>query len=131
MNELGRCLYISLQKDVQVVAHCAGSLVCFASLLSGALEGKVRSLVASQVAANPIPCPFNELKAGLHIPGVMKAVGIKGLTVDTDDHTSWAGWLFDKFVKGVDHLFLPYEELCRNPVCHRYGAKPVEMYFQP
>ena len=113
-----------------MVAHCAGSLVCFASLLSGALEGKVRSLVASQVAANPIPCPFNKLKAGLHIPGVMEAVGIKGLTVDTDDHTSWAGWLFDKFVKGVDHLFLPYEELCRNPVCHRYGAKPVEMYCQ-
>ena len=113
-----------------MVAHCAGSLVCFASLLSGALEGKVRSLVASQVAANPIPCSFNKLKAGLHIPGVMEAVGIKGLTVDTDDHTSWAGWLFDKFVKGVDHLFLPYEELCRNPVCHRYGAKPVEMYCQ-
>ena len=125
MNELGRRLYNSLQKDVQVVAHCAGSLVCFASLLSGALEGKVRSLVASQVAANPIPCPFNELKAGLHIPGVMKAVGLKGLTADTDNQTSWAGWLFDKFVKSVDKLFLPYEELCRNPVCHRYGAKPV------
>ena len=114
-----------------MVAHCAGSLVCFASLLSGALEGKLRSLVASQVAANPIPCPFNKLKAGLHIPGVMEAVGIKGLTVDTDDHTCWAGWLFDKYVKGVDHLFLPYDELCRNPVCHRYGAKPVEMYCQP
>ncbi|CAH3174456.1 unnamed protein product [Porites lobata] len=116
---INKVIEITKQKDVQVVAHCAGSLVCFASLLSGALEGKVRSLVASQVAANPIPCSFNKLKAGLHIPGVMEAVGVKGLTVDTDDHTSWAGWLFDKFVKGVDYLFLPYEELCRNPVCHR------------
>ena len=107
------------------MAHCAGSLVCFASLLSGALEGKVRSVVASQVAANPIPCPFNKLKAGLHIPGVVEALGIKGMTVDTDDHASWTEWLFNKFVKGVDYVFLPYDELCHNPVCHRCVANPA------
>ena len=93
--------------------------MCFASLLSGALDGKVRSVVASQVAANPIPCQFNKLKAGLHIPGVMDALGMKGLTVDTDDQASWTEKLFNKFVKGVDRVFLPYEQLCHNPVCHR------------
>lgn len=113
-------LFIFIQKDVQVFAHCAGSLVCFASLLSGALQGKVRSLVASQVAANPIPCPFNKMKAGLHIPEVMEALGFKGLTVYTDDQTTWGGWLFNNFVKGIGYTFLPYNELCRNPVCHRY-----------
>ena len=104
--------------------------MCFASLLSGALEGKVRSVVASQVAANPIPCTFNKLKAGLHIPGVMEALGIKGITVDTDEHASWTDWLFDKFVKGVDYVVLPYEELCNNPVCHRCVANSVEAYLK-
>ena len=112
------------------MAHCAGSLVCFASLLSGTLEGKVRSVVASQVAANPIPCSFNKLKAGLHIPGVMEALGIKGMTVDTDDHASWTEWLFDKFVKGVDYVFLPYDELCQNPICHRWVANSAEVHLR-
>ena len=115
-------LFNALQRNVQIVAHCAGSLVLFASLLSGALEGKVRSVVASQVASNPIPRSFNKLKAGLHIPGVMKALGIEGITVDTDDRASWTEWLFNKFVKAVDYVFLPYDELCHNPVCHRYFA---------
>lgn len=100
-------------------AHCAGSLVCFASLLSGALEGKVRSLVCSQVAANPVPTQFNKLKAGLYRPGLTEALGIDGLTVDTDDFASFSDKLFNKFAKGVTTIFLPYDELCRNPVCHR------------
>ena len=102
------------------MAHCAGSLVLFASLLSGALEGKVRNVVASQVAANPKPSSFNKLKAGLHIPGVLGSLGIEGLTVDTDDEASWIEKLFNTFVKGVDYVFLPYDEMCHNPVCHRY-----------
>ena len=102
-----------------MVAHCAGSLVFFASALSGVLDGKVRSLVSSQVAANPIPSQFNKLKAGLHIPGVAKALGIDGITADTDDHASWTERLFNSFVKGVSSVFIPYDELCHNPVCHR------------
>jgi len=110
---------VTKQKDVQIVAHCAGSLVLFASLLSGALEGKVRNVVASQVAANPMPSSFNKLKAGLHIPGVLGSLGIEGLTVDTDDEASWIERLFNTFVKGVNNVFLPYDEMCHNPVCHR------------
>lgn len=102
------------------MAHCAGSLVLFASLLAGALDGKVRNVVASQVAANPMPSSFNKLKAGLHIPGVLGSLGIEGITVDTDDQASWTERLFNQFVKGVDKVFLPYDEMCRNPVCHRY-----------
>lgn len=116
---INKVIEITQTKDVQIVAHCAGSLVLFASLLSGALEGKVRNVVASQVAANPIPCAFNKLKAGLHIPGVLESLGIKGITVDTDDDATWSERLFNQFVKAVDHVVLPYEEMCRNPVCHR------------
>lgn len=100
-------------------AHCAGSLVCFASLLSGALEGKVRNLVCSQVAANPVPAQFNKLKACLYLPGTAEALGIDGLTADTDDFASFSEELFNKFAKGVTNIFLPYDELCHNPVCHR------------
>ena len=102
-----------------MVAHCAGSLVLFASLLSGALEGKVRSLVCSQVAANPIPTKFNKLKAGLFIPGIAEALGVDGLTVDTDDYASLTDRLFNNIAKGLTRVILPYDELCQNPVCHR------------
>ena len=92
----------------------------FASLLSGALQGKVRSVVASQVAANPIPAKFNELKAGLYLPGVMETLGVKDLTVDTDDnYASFFDRIFNNFAKGVAHVALPYNQLCQNSVCHR------------
>lgn len=93
--------------------------MCCASLLSGALEGKVRSLVCSQLAANPVPALLNKLKAGLYIPGTAEALGVDGRTADTDDFASFSDKLFNKFAKGVTSIFLPYDELCRNPVCHR------------
>ena len=102
-----------------MIAHCAGSVTFFASLLSGALEGKIRSLVASQVAANTIPTQLNRFKAGLYTPGTAEALGLDGLTVDTDDFVSLSENLFNTFAKGVTRLTLPYDELCRNPVCHR------------
>lgn len=102
-----------------MVAHCAGSSVFFASLLSGALEGKVRNLVCSQVAANPIPSQVNKLKAGLYIPGTAEALGVDGLTVDTDDYVSLTDRLFNNIAKGLTRVILPYDQLCQNPVCHR------------
>ena len=93
--------------------------MCFASLLSGALEGKVRNIVCSQMAANPIPSQINKLKAGLHFPGTFEALGVDGITVDTDDYVSLSERIFNSFTKGFSKLILPYDELCRNPVCHR------------
>ena len=108
------------QKTVQVIAHGVGSLVCFASLLSGALDSKIRNLVCSQVAANPIPTQVNKLKAGLYIPGTVEALGVDGITVDTDDFVSLSERLFNNFTEGVNKVLLPYDELCNNPVCHRW-----------
>ena len=118
-NGLSDRLYC-FQKTVQVVAHCAGSLVLFASLLSGALEGKVRSIVASQVAANPIPAPFNSYKSSLRLPEIAHAIGIHGLTVNTDANASFFGRMFNGLSRAVvNHLVLPYSERCESPVCHR------------
>ncbi|XP_022797350.1 uncharacterized protein LOC111335634 [Stylophora pistillata] len=116
---IDKVLEITKQTTVQVVAHCGGSLVCFASLLTGALEGKIRSLISSQVAANPIPTQANKLKAGIYIPGTIEALGVDGITVDTDDFVSLSERLFNKFTEGVNKALLPYDELCDNPVCHR------------
>lgn len=108
-----------MQKTVQVLAHCAGSLSLFCSLLSGALAGKVRSVVASQVAFKPIVHGPSKLKAGIFNPHVAEALGVPGITVDTDNTASWLESLFNKFVKASDNVSLPYEEHCSNPVCHR------------
>ena len=102
------------------MAHCAGSLVLFASLLSGALEGKVRNVVASQVAANPIPAPFNARKSGLRLPAIARVFWVNGLTVDTNEHASFFGRMFNGLSKAVVNLLvLPHSERCQSPVCHR------------
>ncbi|XP_028394624.1 uncharacterized protein LOC114518825 isoform X2 [Dendronephthya gigantea] len=117
---IDKVLEITKKKTVQIVAHCAGSLVLFASLLSGALEGKVRNVVASQVAANPIPAPFNSYKSSLRLPGFAHFIGLNGLTVDTSAHASFFGRIFNGFSGAVvNHLVLPRSERCQSRVCHR------------
>ena len=103
-----------------MVAHCAGSLVLFASLLSGALDGKVRNVVASQVAANPIPAPFNSYKSTLRLPEFAHAIGIRGVTVDTGAHATLFGRISDGLSRAViNHLVLPSSERCESSVCPR------------
>ena len=105
---------------MQVVAHCAGSLVLFASLLSGALDGKVRNVVASQVAANPIPAPFNSYKSSLRLPEIAHAIGIRGMTVDNGAHASVFGRIFNGLSRAVvSKLVLPYSERCQSYVCSK------------
>jgi hypothetical protein len=113
-----------------VVAHCAGSLVLFASLLSGALDGKVRSVVASQVAAHPIPAPFNSYKSSLRLPDVAHAFGVRGLTVDTGKNLSFFGRIFNGFSRAVvNHLVLDRNERCQSPVCSRWVIENYRTRF--
>ncbi len=51
-------------KDVQIVAHCMGSMTCMMALLCGALDkSKVRSLISSQLTPHPVTNWFNQMKA--------------------------------------------------------------------
>ena len=68
---------ISGAHTVQVVAHCFGSTTFFMAMFAG-LQG-VRSAVASQVAAHIIAPTMTDLKAGLHLPTVLKSLGTKSL----------------------------------------------------
>ncbi|MCA8927625.1 MAG: alpha/beta fold hydrolase [Alphaproteobacteria bacterium] len=55
-------------KNLQVVAHCMGSMSLQMSLLSGRLAtGKVRSAVCSQLTVHPVNFWFNQMKADTHI----------------------------------------------------------------
>ena len=108
-----------MQETVQVVAHCVGSITLHMSLLSGALEGKVRSLVCSQVATKVWPTTYKKIQAGIFLAEVLTALGVPGITAYDDADASWSEALFDKFVKTSAKLSTPYDELCSSPVCHR------------
>ena len=99
---------------VQVVAHCVGSVTFFAAMLSG-LQG-VRSAVSSQVATNMVTPTITRLKAGLHLPSLLDALGIDSLDAYVDSHVDWLNRLYDKALRLYP---VELEERCNSSVCHR------------
>ncbi len=100
---------------VQMVVHCWGATTWTMAMLAGLQH--VRSAVVSQVAAHAVPGFLKQLQAGIHMPDVMKALGIQDLTAYTDTRSSF----MDKFYDKALH-FMPVGERhegCDNPVCHR------------
>lgn len=99
--------------QIQALGHCLGGLALSMSLLSG-LDG-VRSAVISQVSTHPVPGTLQKIKAGLHIPDIMKHLGVLDLTAYTEDK-SWPHNLLDEALKFYP---LDHDEGCGNPICHR------------
>ncbi len=99
--------------EIQALGHCLGGLALSMSLLYG-LEG-VRSAVISQVSTHPVPGTLQKLKAGLHIPDIMKHLGVLDLTAYTE-HKSWPHNLLDEALRFYP---LDHDEGCGNPICHR------------
>ena len=97
--------------DVQVVAHCVGSLSFLMAQLAG-LTG-VRSAVASALTAHPRAPLLTEIKAKVHLPSILNALGVHRLSTDTD-HPRW----YDKALDEVMRLY-PTHERCHLPVCRR------------
>lgn len=100
---------------VQVFAHCVGSITFSASVLGGWATG-VRSAMLAQVATHLVPPAFTRFKTGLHVPGVLKALGGKVLDGYTDQDASWADRLFEAALRLHP---MQAEERCTNPVCRR------------
>ena len=109
----------SFQKTLQMVANCAGSLINHAALLSGRTTGKIRNLISMQVAANPIVSQFNELKAGILIPGTLERLGVSGMDASPDSTVHVTDKLFNALIKNVSENAIKYKERCQNTVCHR------------
>lgn len=100
-------------EQVQVVAHCVGSMSLLMSLLAGKLEGKVRSVICSQLGAHPIPPTLSRLKAALGLAAVLRLLGVKTISADFDPYN-----LCDRILDRLLTL-IPTGERCHNPVCRR------------
>ena len=111
-------------RDVQCVVHCYGATTFFMSLLAG-LE-HVRSVVCSQVAADTVVATATGIKAGLHLPGMLDAIGIKSLTAYADSKESWFNKLYDKALNGYARI--EAQGYCTNPVCHRITFMYASLY---
>jgi len=100
--------------SVQMAVHCFGSTTFFMAMLAG-LQG-VRSAVASQVATHMIAPMVTRLKSGLHVPQLLKAIGVDSLNAYTDDQAGWLERLYDKALALWPDQ---EEEECDSAVCHR------------
>jgi len=101
--------------DVQVVAHCVGSMSLLMALISGQLKG-VRSAVCSQLTLHPSTNWLNDLKSELGVVKLLEEVPqlhgqfnfIPGES-DVDRVIDAVAW----------RAPLPEGEVCKSPLCHR------------
>lgn len=102
-------------KDVQVVAHCLGSMTCFMALLSG--MGGVRQLVASQMTPHTNVQWRLKAEAVLHLDSIFKVLHVKGLTPAAG--ASLGGRTIDELLKAFP---VPEDWKGLGPVCQRIYA---------
>lgn len=109
---LGEVKRLTGRGDVQVVAHCMGSMTLLMASMLG-MEG-VRSAVCSQVTAFFDTSWDNELKAALRVAELAGGAGIDTLT--TDVSPTWR----DAALDGLLRLYpRAPEERCDLPRCRR------------
>ena len=108
--------------DIQIMAHCIGSLTFLMSMLSGKLQG-IRSAVCSQVGFYPTTSPENNVKAAFDIGEFFKNIGIGTLTTDFDP-SKWGDVLEDGLLKLAGALGPP----CNSAVCRRIWLIYGEVY---
>jgi cholesterol oxidase len=98
--------------DVQVVAHCVGSMTLLMALLCG-MRG-VRSAVCSALTTHPVPNRLNHFKSQLGLTALLPLFGIK------DFDTSFRGRFADELFETLLQVYpIPAGEQCGNPVCRR------------
>jgi cholesterol oxidase len=96
--------------DVQVFAHCVGSMTLLMALLAG-LEG-VRHAVCSQVTLHPVVPAFGRFKARIHLSDLLEDLGAR--TISPDLRLNLRSRALDLAL----HLNpLLKGERCHNPVC--------------
>ena len=108
--------------NIQIVAHCVGSLTFLMSMLSGKLEG-IRSAVCSQVGFYPTTSPENDAKAAFDIGNFFKTMGVDTLTTDFDP-SNWGDVIEDGMLKMAAALGPP----CNSAVCRRIWLIYGEVY---
>jgi cholesterol oxidase len=101
-------------RDVQVVAHCYGSMTLLMALLAG-LEG-VRSALCSQTTLHLRPPRASRVKAGIFLPSILRSLGVGSLSAYAERHANWRARLFDRALR-----LQPTDpaERCHSEVCRR------------
>jgi cholesterol oxidase len=102
---------IAKTPDVQVMAHCVGSMTFLMAMLAG-LKG-VRSAVCSALSFYPVSPMSNRIRAGLDLGTLAAKAGVKTLTTDFDSQKTQ-----DVLVDTVLKAF-PSKEQCTSAVCRR------------
>ena len=100
--------------DVQVMAHCVGSMTFLMAMMSG-LQG-VRSAISSALTFYPDSTMANRIRAGLDLGTAAAKAGLETLTTDFDSQRK-----LDVFVDNVLRL-VPSKEQCDSAVCRRILA---------
>jgi cholesterol oxidase len=98
---------------VDVVAQGFGALTLQMALVEG-LAG-VRSMVCLQMGLHLVTPRLSRVKAGLHLPSVLKAFGKKSLTA-REARSGWSSKLFDGALRLLPESF---KENCSSAVCRR------------
>ncbi|KAF9205525.1 hypothetical protein BGZ49_003916 [Haplosporangium sp. Z 27] len=118
-------------KNIQVIAHCVGSLTLWAGMLNGDIEG-VGSVISCQVATRPLISTANKIKQNLHLaPLLEKVLGQELIDIvahspssseheSGDDKTAPKVTLFDRTVdNALRFMPMPSQEYCKSATCHR------------
>ncbi len=111
---INKIIAITGVTQIDIMAHCVGSISLFMAMMNG-MQG-VRSIVSAQIAADFYPATQVKWKAGLHLPQVLEAIGVKTLTAYADTNESWYNKLYDKF---LEMYAVPIAGYCTSPSCHR------------
>ncbi|XP_072019059.1 uncharacterized protein [Amphiura filiformis] len=117
-----KILEVTGSPDIQVMGQCGGSLLVFASLLSGQLEGKIRCLIASQVAFFTHP---EKSTWKVNVPHLLYG---DGLTAYTDTEVGWKGRFVNRLFETAADLSTEFGEHCSNSVCHRVTIMYGRLY---
>ncbi|XP_072178953.1 lipase lipl-1-like [Diadema setosum] len=106
--------------DLQVYAHCIGSLTIHTALFGGHIQRhKVRSLVASQSGFCMISTSMNHAKANVRLEKVATAFGFAGLNAYTDDNDHPREKLMSAISQLLVRSTLNKSNQCSNVVCNR------------
>jgi cholesterol oxidase len=104
-------------QSLQEVVHCFGSNTFIMSMLGGWIDpAKVRSVVCSQVAAHLKTGLLARFEGGVHLPGMLHALGVDSLSAYVDADADWKSRLFDDMLRLE---YVPPGQHCRSAVCHR------------
>lgn len=120
---VAKILEVTHASSVQAVVHCFGSTTFTMAMLSG-LQG-VRSAVCSQVSTDMITPSATRLKSGLHVPEVLKMLGIESMQAQSETGEGWLERLYDK---GLQVLPGAPDEQCNSATCHRISFMYSRLY---